>query len=68
MNIDGHHVYFDQRLMQQPNHQRVERMLREMDCQCHAERRATSIYRPRDSRSVQPLLVHWAQALRQAFQ
>ncbi len=68
MTIDGHHVFFDDKFTQQPNHARVARLLRELDCQVHAERRSTRIYITRNRHTEQPLLAHWAQALRQAFQ
>ena len=61
MTITGLHVYLDQRLMQQPNHQRVVRLLREMDCHCHADRRVTTIYPAHERRAdslIPPSLAH----------
>lgn len=61
MTINGHHVYLDERLLQQPNHQRVVRLLHEMDCQCHAERRTLTVYPARERRAdsvIPPSLAH----------
>ncbi len=68
MKIDGNHVYFDEKARQQPNHARVVRMLRQMDCEVHAERRSTNIYTNRDRRTGPSALALLTQTLRQALQ
>lgn len=40
MIINGHHVYFGERFMNEHNHQRVVRLLREMDVLPHLDRRS----------------------------
>ena len=42
MMINGHHVYFGERFMNEHNHQRVIRLLREMDLSTHLDRRSES--------------------------
>ncbi len=67
MTFDGHHVFLDEKFTQQPNHQRVARLLREMDCRAHTERRSTRVYKTPDRRSEPSVFAHWAQILRNAL-
>lgn len=71
MSINGHHVYWEDGFTQQQNHQRVVRLLREIDCQSHGDRRQTAVYKTHERRGGQSLLAHLSQGLRkllQAFQ
>lgn len=50
MMINGHHVYFSERFMNEHNHLRVIRLLREMELLSHFDRRSenSSILRARE--------------------
>ncbi len=60
MNIQGWDVYVSQAFMRQSNSQRVVRLLREMRCAMHADRRVKDLQTAINRRAGSALNIEWA--------
>lgn len=63
MNIQGWDVYVSQAFMRQSNSQRVVRLLREMRCAMHADRRVKDLQTAINRRAGSALNIEWAAKL-----
>jgi hypothetical protein len=67
MTFNEQNLYWNEGFLKQPNHQRVVRLLREMQYASHAERRSVDQGLENDRRAKHSVLAWWTEKLRLAI-
>jgi hypothetical protein len=67
MTINEHQLYWSQGFLQQQNHQRVLRLLREMQYTSHADRRGVQQQPANDRREESSVVSRWTDRLWQTL-
>ncbi len=67
MTINEHQLFWDDGFLRQQNHQRVLRLLREMQYTSHADRRHLSQSPESERREDHSVLPHWSEKLWQTL-
>lgn len=67
MTINEHHLYWNDGFLHQQNHQRVLRLLREMQYTSHADRRCARQRPERERREEPSVLSRWSDKLWQTL-
>ncbi len=67
MTFNQHELYWNDGFLKQPNHQRVVRLLREMQYNSHADRRCSQKQPENDRREDHSVLSRWSEKIWQTL-